>query len=264
MNDLVFGRYIPLDSLIHKIDPRTKIIALLFLLVMIFLPIGYWGYAIIGTFLLCVILISKVDIKIIVKGLKPMMMMLVFLLVINVLIYKDGYVLLDILGFKIYSKAVYQTLFIAFRLVLMITTTTILTSTTKPLDLTLGLEKLLLPLKRVNFPTHEIAMIISIALRFIPTLIEQTQKIMKAQQSRGVDLEEGSFKEKINAILSLIVPLFICAFQTADDLAIAMEARGYNPSRPRTSYRVLKFKVIDGISIFIILILLGLLIWLMK
>lgn len=150
----------------------------------------------------------------------------------------------SIKGFTIYSDAVNQTLYIVVRLMLMVIITTVLTATTKPLDLTLGIEKLLKPFEKVGVPAHIIAMIISIALRFIPTLIEETQRIMNAQASRGVDLENGSIKEKIMAILSLIVPLFVSAFDRADQLANAMEARGYDPSRKRTRYKVLKMQTI--------------------
>ena len=149
---------------------------------------------------------SKLKLNFLIRAMKPMMFMLVFLMIINIFVLKTGYVVVDIYGFKIYSDAIFQTLYISIRLMLMIMITTILTATTKPLDLTLGIEDLLAPFKRFKVPAHEIAMMISIALRFIPTLIEETDRIMKAQASRGVDLAEGKFKEKILAILSLIVP----------------------------------------------------------
>ena len=166
---------------------------------------------------------------------------------------------MDIYGFEIYSGAIFQTLYIFMRLILMILITTILTATTKPLDLTLGIEDLLSPFMRFKVPAHEIAMMISIAIRFIPTLIEETQRIMKAQASRGVDLKEGKFKEKIVAILSLIVPLFVSSFQRAEDLANAMEARGYVPDAKRTRYKQLKVDKKDIITLLIVvLILVGL------
>jgi energy-coupling factor transport system permease protein len=153
--------------------------------------------------------------------------------------------MLSIGSFHIYSGAVSQTLYIVVRLALMVIITTILTATTKPLDLTLGIEDLLKPFRRIGVPAHEIAMMISIALRFIPTLIEETQRIMKAQASRGVDMSSGSLKEKIGAVLSLIVPLFVSAFDRAEQLANAMEARGYVPGRNRTRYKSLKLHGID-------------------
>ena len=173
-------------------------------------------------------------------AMKPMLFMLTFLLIINLLVVREGSILFTIGSFAIYSGAVSQTLYIVVRLALMIMITTILTATTKPLELTLAIEDLLKPFQVIHVPAHEIAMMISIALRFIPTLIEETQRIMKAQASRGVDMENGKLMEKVRAILSLIVPLFVSAFQRAEDLAYAMEARGYIPNRPRSRYKQLK------------------------
>ena len=172
------------------------------------------------------------------------------------MVIKTGTPLFSIKGFTIYSDAVNQTLYIVVRLMLMVIITTVLTATTKPLDLTLGIEKLLKPFEKIGVPAHIIAMMISIALRFIPTLIEETQRIMNAQASRGVDLENGSIKEKIMAILSLIVPLFVSAFDRADQLANAMEARGYDPSRKRTRYKVLKMQTIDYASMILSVVVL--------
>lgn len=171
--------------------------------------------------------------------------MMVFLLVINVFVIKTGTAWIQLGWFSVYSDAIYQTLYIVVRLMMMIIITTILTATTKPLDLTLGIEKLLHPFEKIGLPAHIIAMMISIALRFIPTLIEETQRIMNAQASRGVDLENGTMKEKVMAVLALIVPLFVSAFDRADQLANAMEARGYDPQRQRTRYKLLKMGGID-------------------
>ena len=163
--------------------------------------------------------------------------------------YKTGTLWFELGWFSIYSDAIYQTLYIVVRLTLMIIMTTILTASTKPLDLTLGIEKLLKPFEKIGLPSHIIAMMISIALRFIPTLIEETQRIMNAQASRGVDMENGTIKEKVMAILSLIVPLFVSSFDRADQLANAMEARGYNPMQERTRYKVLKMTGIDYVGL---------------
>lgn len=245
MGNFVLGKYLPYDSVIHKMDPRAKILAMLLILISIFLPAGYMGYVVLGTVIVAVVLMAKLSLSFVWKSMKPMLLMLCFLLAINVFAVKTGYVLLTLGSFEIYSDAVFQTVYIAVRLMLMIMVTTCLTATTKPLDLTLGIEDLLKPFKKVGVPAHEIAMMISIALRFIPTLIEETERIMKAQASRGVDLQEGKLKEKIMAILSLIVPLFVSAFQRAEDLANAMEARGYAPGQRRTRYKQLKFKLRD-------------------
>lgn len=256
MNNVALGQYMPLDSVVHKMDPRSKIMIMLFLMVAIFIPAGVLGYVIIGIFILLSLYLSKLNIKYALRTMKPMLWMMAFLLVINLLVIKTGTPLFSIKGFIIYSDAVNQTLYIVVRLMLMIIITTVLTATTKPLDLTLGIEKLLKPFEKIGVPAHIIAMMISIALRFIPTLIEETQRIMNAQASRGVDLENGSIKEKIMAILSLIVPLFVSAFDRADQLANAMEARGYDPSRKRTRYKVLKMQTIDYASMILSVVVL--------
>lgn len=257
MNNIALGRYLPIDSCIHKLDPRTKIIALILMMVAIFIPAGWLGYLVIGAAVFTLTMLAKLKFSFLWRSMKPMLFMLVFLLIINVLVIHDGTVLFTIGSFALYSGALSQTLYIVVRLMLMIMLTTVLTATTKPLDLTLGIEDLLSPFKVIHVPSHEIAMMISIALRFIPTLIEETQRIMKAQASRGVDMEEGSLKEKIMAILSLIVPLFVSAFQHADDLANAMEARGYVPDRPRTRYKQLKMQGKDYITLIIVVLLLS-------
>lgn len=259
MNNIALGRYLPLNSLIHKLDPRAKIGCLILMMIAIFLPSGWIGYVLIGGAVLCLTTMAKLKLNFLWRSMKPMLLMLSFLLIINLFMLRSGYVLFTIGSFEIYSDAVFQTLYIMVRLMLMIMLTTVLTATTKPLDLTLGIEDLLTPLKVIHVPAHEIAMMISIALRFIPTLIEETQRIMKAQASRGVDMEEGSLKEKVMAILSLIVPLFVSAFQHADDLANAMEARGYVPDHVRTRYKQLKMCTRDyilmGITVLILVVL---------
>lgn len=264
MNNFALGRYIPLNSVIHRMDPRAKIGAMLIMLISIFIPTGFVGYAIIGAVVACVVLLAKLSFNFIWKAMKPMLFMLFFLLLINIFVVKTGFVLFSIGSFAVYSEAVFQTLFIAVRLMLMIMITTVLTATTKPLELTLGIEDLLKPFTVIKVPAHEIAMMISIALRFIPTLIEETQRIMKAQASRGVDLQEGTIKEKIMAILSLIVPLFVSAFQRAEELANAMEARGYAPGEKRTRYKQLKMKMPDYLLLLGALLICGLMlvIWL--
>ena len=256
MNNVALGQYMPLDSVVHKMDPRSKIMIMLFLMVAIFIPAGVLGYVIIGIFILLSLYLSKLNIKYALRTMKPMLWMMAFLLVINLLVIKTGTPLFSIKGFIIYSDAVNQTLYIVVRLMLMVIITTVLTATTKPLDLTLGIEKLLKPFEKIGVPAHIIAMMISIVLRFIPTLIEETQRIMNAQASRGVDLENGSIKEKIMAILSLIVPLFVSAFDRADQLANAMEARGYDPSRKRTRYKVLKMQTMDYASMLLSVVVL--------
>lgn len=258
MNDLVFGKYIPIDSLIHRLDPRAKLIALFIMIAAVFIPTSWYAFLLIGVVLLIALFLAKIGIRMIVKSFKPMMFMIIFLLVINCLTIKTGDVLFNIGTFAIYHDAVFNTLFVVVRLMLMITITTLLTATTKPLDLTLGIEWLLKPFELLHLPTHEIAMMVSIALRFIPTIIEETMRIMNAQKSRGVDFENGSISKKAVAILSLIVPLFSVAFERAYELADAMEARGFTPGAKRTRYHVLKFKFLDFVFILLSLSILGL------
>lgn len=245
MNNIALGRYLPLNSVVDKMDPRAKILIMLLLMIAIFIPAGFWGYLLIFAFIWIALKLSKLTIGFALRSMKPMLFMMVFLLVINVFAIKTGVPLVQWGWFSIYSDAISQTVYIIVRLMLMVIITTILTATTKPLDLTLGIEKLLKPFEVIGVPAHIIAMMISIALRFIPTLIEETQRIMNAQASRGVDLENGTLKEKIMAVLALIVPLFVSAFDRADQLANAMEARGYDPQRERTRYKVLQMTGID-------------------
>lgn len=261
MGNFTLGRYLPLNSPIHRLDPRAKIMAMLLVLITIFFPAGWLGYAIIFVCAATVIFLAKLSVSFIWKAMKPMLFMLVFLLIINALVLKTGTVLFTIGSFSLYSDAVTQTLYIAVRLLLMIMITTCLTATTKPLEMTLGIEDLLSPFQKIGLPSHEIAMLISIALRFIPDLIDETARIMKAQESRGVDMKEGKLMERVMAILSLIVPLFVSAFQRAEDLANAMEARGYAPGEPRTRYKQLKMTVKDWMLIAGCFVLMAVIIW---
>lgn len=258
MNNLVFGKYIPIKSIIHDIDPRAKIVALFAIIIAIFVPTSWWVYLGLAIVISFVVILAHIKPKMILQALKPTLMMLIMLLIINCLTVKTGDVLTNILGLDIYSDALFNTLFIVVRLLLMVMVTTVLTATTKPLDLTLGIESLLSPLKVFKFPYHEVAMMISIALRFIPTIIEETMRIMDSQKSRGVDFDEGKLSEKIQAILSLIIPLFTVAFQRAYELADAMEARGYIPDKERTRYHVLKLTFKDVLFVVLANVVLAL------
>lgn len=251
MKNIALGRYVPYNTIIHKIDPRTKLLLMIALLVAVFFQLTFVEYAFLIIVTLVIMLISKVKVLSIFKSLKPMWFMMLILLVVNVFLIKTGDVLFTIGSFNLYLDSLLQTLRIVVRLVLVISLTTVLTSTTKPLDLTYAIEWYLSPLKVVKFPAHEIAMTISIALRFIPTLLEETEKIIKAQASRGIDITTGKLKEKISGVIALIVPLFVSAFQRSEELADAMEARGYNPSGKRTRYRKLTFTIRDLVSIVV-------------
>ena len=253
MNNMMFGRYLPIDSFIHRLDPRLKIGSLLLLLIAVFFDAGFLGYGILGLFVIFMIILSHIKISQILKAIKPMLFMMLFLMFFNLLFIQRGNLLFSFGFIKIYDQALLQTAYIFIRLILIIIMTTVLTATTKPLDLTLGIEHLLSPFKKVGFPTHEVAMMISIALRFIPTLLEETQRIMKAQASRGVEFSEGRLKDKIMSIVSLIIPLFISAFQRAEDLANAMESRNYNPEAKRTRNKQLHWQLADTVSLLSVL-----------
>lgn len=253
MNNMMFGRYLPIDSFIHRLDPRLKIGSLLLLLIAVFFDAGFLGYGILGLFVIFMIILSHIKISQILKAIKPMLFMMLFLMFFNLLFIQRGNLLFSFGFIKIYDQALLQTAYIFIRLILIIIMTTVLTATTKPLDLTLGIEHLLSPFKKVGFPTHEVAMMISIALRFIPTLLEETQRIMKAQASRGVEFSEGRLKDKIMSIVSLIIPLFISAFQRAEDLANAMESRNYNREAKRTRYKQLHWQLADTVSLLSVL-----------
>lgn len=270
MANITLGKYVPYNSLLHRLDSRFKLLAMILLMVGVFLDfVSIWmNFIVYGLLLILSFVLMKVShIKIssLFKQLKAMWFMIFFLLIINLLVPGD-----EKLGFieitsswKIYFSAIYNTLYIALRLIIMLALSMILTSTTTPLNLTSALEWYMKPLKIVRFPVHEIVMTISLALRFIPTLLEETDKIMKAQASRGVDFQNGKLSEKVRAIISLIVPLFISAFQRSEELANAMEARGYNPSQKRTKYRISKWHLRDTLSLLYVVAFFALLIVLM-
>lgn len=248
-NQFTFGRYLPYDTLMHRLDPRAKIIAMCILLTTIFIVSSILIYILLTMFVAGLLIMSKCKLMSVIKTLKPFMFMMLFLLVLNSFFYKEGTLIFSVFSFSLYSEALFRTFYIFIRVILMISLTTILTSTTKPVDLTLAIEHLLGPLKRFKFPAHEVAMMISISLRFIPILMEETQRIMKAQASRGVDFDNAKLKTKINAMVSLIIPLFVSSFNRADELANAMEARGYQPQGTRTRFYELTWRVKDSVSL---------------
>lgn len=265
MNNITLGKYVPYNSFIHRLDPRGKLFGMIVLMVCIFfkfasIPMNFFVYGVLFLFIYIIMRIAHIKLSMLFSQLKAMWVMILILLIINVLVKGDesmGFIEVFNTGWKIYYSAIYNTLYIVFRLIIMLGLTLVLTATTKPLELTNALEWFMKPLKVIKFPVHEIAMTISLALRFIPTLLEETDRIMKAQASRGVDFQNGKFSEKIRAIISLIVPLFISALQRSDELANAMEARGYDPSAKRTKYRVNKWMLRDTVASAFILAVLG-------
>lgn len=267
MKNLALGRYVPYNSFIHRLDPRTKLFAMVVLMVSIFfrfssVAMNFTVYGILLILIYILMRVTHIKLLSLFRSLKAMWFMILFLLVVNCIMPGTGDYF-KIFELRIYFSAIYNTLYIILRLVMMIALTMILTTSTKPLDLTNGLEWVMTPLKAIRFPVHEVAMTISLALRFIPTLLEETQRLMQAQASRGVDFAEGKFKEKVRAIISLIIPLFISAFQRSDELANAMEARGYDPTKKRTRYRVMHFAAKDYLSMLFITLIMGGLIYLM-
>lgn len=264
MNDITFGRYFARETPIHHLDARNKLLMMILFFVSIFLQFSLWTTnliigGIILLFLFVFMLIAQVSLKDLFRSLKGMWFLVLFLLIIYIFLPNSTYthVAFSIGSYNIYWDSFYQCGYILLRLVMMLCITMILTSTTKPMDLTRGLEWGMTPLKVVRFPAHEIAMTISIALRFIPTILEETKRIMKAQESRGVDFSHGSLKNKFRAIISLIIPLFVSAIERSEELANAMEARGYDPRSKRTHFQKLQFHFIDIIGLFIVLVIFG-------
>lgn len=247
IRDITIGQYYPADSVIHRLDPRVKLAGTLLYIISIFLFHSFYGYLVLGLFLFGVIKASKVPIKFIVKGLKSIIILLIFTVTFN-LFLTGGEVIWQLGFLKITKEGIYSATFMGIRIIFLILGSSLMTFTTTPNHLTDGLEKALAPLKKVHVPVHEIAMMMSIALRFIPILLEETDKIMKAQMARGANFDEGSIKQKAMALIPLIVPLFVSAFRRANDLAMAMEARCYNGGENRTKMRPLAYKKTDFIG----------------
>ena len=263
MSELTFGRYSPFNTVVHRIDPRSKIFFMILLFVAIFLQFTLWSTNLIISGLMLVLLIivmmiSHISFRSLLKSILSMWFLLLFLLVIYVLIPNQTYIYpaFNIGSLTIYYDAFYQWGYIMLRLIMILCTTMILTSTTKPMDLTNGLEWGMGFLKPIHFPAHEIAMTISIALRFIPTILDETNRIMKAQSSRGVDFTHGIVK-RVRAIVSLIIPLFVSAIERSEELANAMEARGYDPRAKRTHFHVMHFKLVDLVSFLFVAAVFG-------
>ena len=252
IKDITLGQYFPGDSIIHKLDPRIKLVLTTVFIVVLFLCKGFFPYAIMSVFLFVVVLITKINIKLLFKSLKPILILLIFTGILNVFYNTDGTVVIHFWKITITTAGLYTALFMVIRIVLLVLGTFVmLTYTTSPIMLTDGLESLLSPLKAIHFPVHELSMMMSIALRFIPTLIEETDKIMSAQKSRGANFETGSIVKRAKALIPVLIPLFINSFRRAEDLALAMECRCYKGGEGRVRLRVMKLAAIDYICILI-------------
>lgn len=241
IRDITLGQYYQADSVIHRMDPRTKIVGTIAFIVSLFLIKNIIGYAVATVFLAAVILISKVPFRYMVKGMKAVVFLLLITVVFNMFL-TPGEVLVSFWKFRITKEGLRQAVFMALRLSFLIIGSSLMTLTTTPNNLTDGLEKLLKPLKILRVPVHEIAMIMSIALRFIPILLDETDKIMKAQLARGADFESGNLIKKAKSMVPILVPLFISAFRRANDLAMAMEARCYRGGEHRTKMKPLRYR----------------------
>ena len=240
IRDITLGQYYATDSPVHRLDPRTKIIGALAFIVELFLVKNFIGFGVCAAALALVVIISKVPLSFILRGMKPIIFILLFTFVLNIFMI-DGQVIWSWKFLHITVEGIIRACFMGIRLILLIIGSSLLTLTTKPIELTDGLEKLMWPLSKIGVPAHEIAMMMSIALRFIPTLLQETDKIMKAQQARGADFESGNILQRAKALIPILVPLFISAFHIASDLAMAMEARCYRGGKGRTRMNAIHF-----------------------
>lgn len=260
MEKMIIGRFIPGDSIVHRMDPRAKILFVFGYICIVFLANNARTYGVLLLFLLLFVLLSKVNIRFLINGLKPVIWLILFTFFLHLFLNKEGAVVFEWKFIAIHEEGIRQGFFISLRFLLLIFVTTLLTLTTTPISLTDGLETLLNPLKKLKFPVHELSLMMSIALRFIPTLMDETDKIMKAQMARGVDFTSGPIKARIKAVIPLLIPLFISSFKRAEDLAIAMEARGYQGGEGRTKYRLLHWEARDTGALAVLLVLTALLI----
>lgn len=259
IRDITLGQYYPEQSVIHRLDARTKILGTLLYIIEIFLVNSFAGFGLVILALGVLIGISRVPVRFIFKGLKAVVFIILLTFVLNLFMF-DGTVLWHWKFLTITYEGLYRSCFMALRLILLIIGTSMLTLTTKPMELTDGLEKLLKPFNRFGLPSHEIALMMSIALRFIPTLLEETDKIMKAQQARGADFESGSLIQRVKNMIPILIPLFVGSFRIAQDLALAMEARCYHGGVGRTRMKEIVFSRRDGMTGVLLAVFLGIVI----
>jgi energy-coupling factor transport system permease protein len=259
IRDITLGQYYPRESVIHRLDTRTKILATALFIAEVFVVNSFVGFGIVILGLAAIIRLSGVPPKFIFKGLKPVMFIILLTFVINLFVF-DGTVLWHWKFLTITEEGLYRSCFMALRLVLLIIGTSMMTLTSKPMELTDGMEKLLKPLERFGVRSHEIALMMSIALRFIPTLLEETDKIMKAQQARGADFESGNLLERVKNMIPILVPLFVGSFRIAQELALAMEARCYHGGVGRTRMKEITFGRNDAVAGVILVAFLGIII----
>ena len=257
MRDMTFGQYFPGKSVLHRLDPRMKLTLTLLFIVLVFLPQNWWGMLAVTLFLGSVIALSRLPVKMLIKSVKPVLFIVLFTAVLNVLYVHEGKPVLD-LGFTVITAGgLNNAAFIAVRIVSLIMGSSLLTYTTTPTALTDGIERLLTPLKVVGVNPHELAMMMTIALRFIPTLMEETDKIMAAQKARGADMESGGLLRRVKALVPILIPLFVSSFRRAYDLAMAMECRCYQGGHGRTRMKQLRTTYLDWVALGVYLLVLA-------
>ena len=254
IRDITIGQYYPAKSVLHRLDPRVKIVGTIVFLISLFLAHNMAGYLAATVFLVTMIKVSKVPLKFIMRGMKPVIMILLITVLFNLFLTRDGDVIFHAWIFTVTAGGLRMAVLMAVRLIYLITGSSLMTFTTTPNELTDGIERLLKPLNKIHVPVHEIAMMMSIALRFIPILLEETDKIMKAQIARGADLESGNIIQRAKNMIPILVPLFVSAFRRANDLAMAMEARCYRGGEGRTKMKPLKYSRRDYLA-YVILVL---------
>ena len=256
LKDITLGQFFPGDSFVHRLDPRTKLIMVVLYIVALFVAVNWISYLVVFIFLAVSIKISTISLKTITRGMKPVLMIVVFTGILNLFFTQGTHEIFSIFGWTLTWEAVERAFFMVLRIMMLITGTFLLTYTTSPIALTDGLESLLGPLKVLRFPVHELSMMMCIALRFIPTLIEETDKIISAQKARGADFESGSLMDRAKALVPILVPLFISAFRRADELATAMECRCYQGGEGRTKMKMLRYTRLDyeayGIGVILV------------
>ncbi|MBO5317979.1 MAG: energy-coupling factor transporter transmembrane protein EcfT [Oscillospiraceae bacterium] len=256
LKDITLGQYFPGNSPVHRLDPRTKLILLVVYIVALFSAGNWVSYGVVFAFLAISIAVSQIPLKSILHGMKPLVFILIFTGILNIFFTAGETVLVSFWGISITLEGIIRAFFMVLRILMLITGTFLLTYTTSPISLTDGLESLLGPLKKLHLPVHELAMMMCIAMRFIPTLIEETDKIMSAQKARGADFESGSLLDRVKALVPILVPLFISAFRRADELATAMECRCYQGGDGRTKMKLLRYKLLDfkGFGVGVVLL----------
>ena len=248
IKNVTIGQYFPGNSFVHRLDPRTKLLATIALIAVVFVSGGFAGFAAIAAFVLLTAASTGVHLKFLFKGLKPIFFIIVFTFILNLFFQNTGEVLVKFWIFKVTTGGLKMAGFMALRLILLVLSSQLLTLTTSPISLTDGLESLMRPAAALRFPAHEIAMMMSIALRFIPTLMDEADKIMKAQKARGANFETGNLIQRAKAMIPLLVPLFVGAFRRAEELALAMDARCYRGGAGRTRMNQLKYGIRDLIA----------------